>query len=189
MRMITTIDFININNFSVLNSANASDQLMIYILPAENQKTNLKVEITGSNGQIFTSDVLIIEQGESATFVDYDIPKTYWTDVGTMKVRLLSDEGNSEYVNFNIPEAITRECQARYADGTFSIELLTISEPSDLPIASETRLGGIKVGENLEIEADGTLNSIGIQGPPGKDGKTPQMMINSDGHLIAIYDD
>lgn len=189
MRMITTIDFININNFSVLNSANANDQLMIYILPAENQKTNLKVEITGSNGQIFTSEILIIEQGESATFVDYEIPKIYWTDAGTMKIRLLSDEGNSDYVNFNIPEAITRECQARYIDGSFSIELLAISEPSDIPIASKTQLGGIIVGDGLDITPSGVLSSIGIQGPPGEDGKTPQMMINSDGHLIAIYDD
>lgn len=29
----------------------------------------------------------------------------------------------------------------------------------------------------------------GIQGIKGEDGKTPQMMINTDGHLIAIYED
>lgn len=32
---------------------------------------------------------------------------------------------------------------------------------SEIPIASSTQLGGIKVGKNLSIEADGTLNAIG----------------------------
>lgn len=38
------------------------------------------------------------------------------------------------------------------------------SLPLRLPIASETTLGGIKVGENLTIEADGTLNAQGGDG-------------------------
>lgn len=32
---------------------------------------------------------------------------------------------------------------------------------SEIPIASGTQLGGIKVGNNLSIEADGTLNASG----------------------------
>ena len=44
-----------------------------------------------------------------------------------------------------------------------------IGEPTEyeLPIASATQLGGIKVGANLEIEADGTLNAISSGGGTG----------------------
>ena len=38
---------------------------------------------------------------------------------------------------------------------------LPTSSTGNLPIASETRLGGIKVGRNLRIDEDGTLNAIG----------------------------
>lgn len=43
---------------------------------------------------------------------------------------------------------------------------ITISEPMreyHLPIASETVLGGIKVGDNLTIEEDGTLNVVSTE--------------------------
>lgn len=39
--------------------------------------------------------------------------------------------------------------------------LPTSSTSTTLPIASKTRLGGIKVGKNLSIEEDGTLNAAG----------------------------
>lgn len=44
-----------------------------------------------------------------------------------------------------------------------------IGKPEEyvLPIASATTLGGIKVGANLEIEEDGTLNAIGGGGGAG----------------------
>ena len=42
--------------------------------------------------------------------------------------------------------------------------LPTTSSPTSLPIASATRLGGIKVGKNLRIESDGTLNAVGGSG-------------------------
>lgn len=46
----------------------------------------------------------------------------------------------------------------------------------ELPIASGSVLGGIKVGANLTIEPDGTLNaaSTGEQGPPGPPGADGQ---------------
>lgn len=163
MRSIATIDFTNRNNFSVLNAASQTNQLIVYMLPLSDQKSNLKIEITGSNGEIFTSEILIIENGESQTFLDYEIPVQYWTLSGTMKIRLLSDEGNSEYVTFNILREIVKNSQVKYVDGLFMIENIE-TQSNTLPIASETRLGGIKVGATLNIQGDGTLNANEVEG-------------------------
>ena len=158
MRSIATIDFINENNFSVLNAASQTNQLIVYMLPSNDQKTNLKIEIVGSNSETFITDTLIIENGESETFIDYEIPTKYWTLSGTMKIRLLSDEGNSDYVSFSISKEITKNSQIKYSNGSFTIENIE-TQSSTLPIASETRLGGIKVGATLNIQEDGLLNA------------------------------
>ena len=42
---------------------------------------------------------------------------------------------------------------------TPQINIDTATRTYHLPIASETQLGGIKVGNNLTIEEDGTLNA------------------------------
>ena len=40
-----------------------------------------------------------------------------------------------------------------------------------IPVASGTKLGGIKVGNNLTVDPDGTLHGMpGVQGPPGEPG-------------------
>lgn len=48
---------------------------------------------------------------------------------------------------------------------------------------------GIKREDQTSYQYTDLRGQTGNTGPPGADGKTPQMMINSDGHLIAIYDD
>ena len=49
-----------------------------------------------------------------------------------------------------------------------------------IPMASETELGGIKVGDNLTIEEDGTLNALpGAPGPDGPEG--PQGLTGPQG--------
>lgn len=45
----------------------------------------------------------------------------------------------------------------------------TIPEEYELPIASDAVLGGIKVGDNLTIDEDGTLNATGGSGGGGAD--------------------
>lgn len=45
-----------------------------------------------------------------------------------------------------------------------------------IPVASTTELGGIKVGDNLTIGPDGTLNALpGVPGPAGPAGPPGQM--------------
>lgn len=49
-----------------------------------------------------------------------------------------------------------------------------------LPIASSTKLGGIKVGQNLQIEKDGTLKVVMETGVDSVNGKTGVVLLNSD---------
>ena len=51
-----------------------------------------------------------------------------------------------------------------------------------LPIASANELGGIKVGSNLSIDADGVLSATGGGGNP-----TP-FYYDADGHICIDYD-
>tara|TARA_R110002050_G_scaffold123943_2_gene242856 strand:+ start:4720 stop:5418 length:699 start_codon:yes stop_codon:yes gene_type:complete len=46
-------------------------------------------------------------------------------------------------------------------------DIAALAKPYTLPIASSSVLGGIKVGNNLTIAADGTLNAAGSSGPVG----------------------
>ena len=102
MRNIVQIDFNDMNNCGVLNSASSESSILLCITPEDRQKTSLKVEITGSNGEVLTSPELTAAGG----IVRYEADREYWTEAGTMKVRLLSGEGNSGYAEFQIIEKI-----------------------------------------------------------------------------------
>ena len=49
-----------------------------------------------------------------------------------------------------------------------------------LPVASATKLGGIKIGQNLQIENDGTLKVVMETGVDSVNGKTGVVLLNSD---------
>ena len=49
-----------------------------------------------------------------------------------------------------------------------------------LPVASATKLGGIKVGQNLQIETDGTLKVVMETGVDSVNGKTGIVLLNSE---------
>ena len=49
-----------------------------------------------------------------------------------------------------------------------------------LPVASATKLGGIKVGQNLQIASDGTLKVVMETGVDSVNGKTGVVLLNSD---------
>ena len=55
----------------------------------------------------------------------------------------------------NVPHKTTADQLAKYSNT--KIEL---GDSKDIPIASASQLGVIKVGANLDIEADGTLNAV-----------------------------
>ena len=186
MRNICNIDLKNKTGWGSLNSGVEENEIILEFKPLPTQLTGYKVRINGTDGSTTTSKIIETVSG----FVYYSVPFSYYSDAGTMQVQLLSNEGNSEYITFRNLNDLSESdnIQAKYNVDDSCFEILIIEPNTEgLPIASKTRLGAIKVGKNLSIESDGTLNSEGEQGPPGEDGKTPSFMIDENGHLIAIY--
>ena len=124
MRNIVQIDFNDTNNCGVLNSASSESSILLCITPEARQKTSLKVEITGSNGEVLTSPELTAAGG----IIRYEADREYWTEAGTMKVRLLSGEGNSQYANFYINELVSGEDDVKVKNageaGQYTIETI-----------------------------------------------------------------
>lgn len=124
MRNICTIDFKN-NRKSVFNSGATAEEIILEIIPLDTQKTNFRVEITKSGGGVTTSSALLL--GASGT-IHYSIPADSWRSIGTMRARLLSNEGNSSYVDFGIEEAIGEgddiQVTGGYNGGSFTIKIL-----------------------------------------------------------------
>lgn len=185
MRNILNINCSNSHCNGITNVACDCNELILSFTPLSTQLTNYKVEITGVDGTVH----LI----ETSTLYYVPIPDEYWNGEGTMKVRLLSDEGNSGYttfkcVSFNDADNVfIRKINDYY-------QLCTCATNSGgggdyvLPIASATRLGGIKVGENLSIEPDGTLNATGGSGGSGITAPVNgffTMAVDEDGNLWA----
>ena len=59
---------------------------------------------------------------------------------------------------------------------------------TEIPVASSTILGGIKVGANLTIEEDGTLNAGGGSGASGENGATFTPSVSEDGIISWTND-
>lgn len=103
MRNIVSIYFADVDQYGSCNSASDENELILSLIPLHSQKTNLRVEVTDRLGNVTNSPVLQMEEG----YLNYRIDKTLWYTVGTMKVRLLSDEGNTGYVEFRTLVTIT----------------------------------------------------------------------------------
>lgn len=74
-----------------------------------------------------------------------------------------------EYVYEDINDALVIEVYGREDD---DFDDYTIVTAYQLPIASATKLGGIKVGTNLQIASDGTLSAVIESGVDSVNGKT-----------------
>lgn len=125
MRNICTVDFRS-NGKSVFNSGASAEEIILELIPADTQKTNFRVEVTKSGGGIITSSHMIL--GASGT-IHYSIPADSWRAIGTMKVRLLSNEGNSGYISFNVQMAINEGDNIQVTGGAgntpFNIKILS----------------------------------------------------------------
>lgn len=100
MRSIVNIDYTDIDCDGAFNSAIEGNELMVCIRPLATQLTNYRVEFSHSNGTVHTSGVIVPSGGLDGKMVEYIAPIAYWNVAGTMKVRLLSDEGASGYALF-----------------------------------------------------------------------------------------
>lgn len=94
-----------------------------------------------------------------------------WTDLDGFKVSLLKNwrlnpmsaadrialGATLNTTNIGLPVFDTTDSQLYFWDGTIWVN---IANAYTLPKATPVLLGGIKVGDNLSVETDGTLNAL-----------------------------
>ncbi|MGX8833957.1 phage baseplate protein [Amedibacillus sp. YH-ame6] len=129
MRNILDINFrTKINGVS--SASTDYNTVELSIVPNETQKTNFKIEVTDYASILHTSNVVSLIDGR----ISYTIPFDYWKGIGTIKVRLLSSEGNSTYltlankVNLNGSEQVI----VKYGESSFEISVVEKSSASSL---------------------------------------------------------
>jgi hypothetical protein len=89
--------------------------------------------------------------------VDGQVSNVEFSDTNVLKVKYATDilEGAVK-LNFNIANAVQAEDKSVPTAYTVKNYIDTIAL-NKLPIASTTTLGGIKIGPNMDITADGVL--------------------------------
>ena len=102
MKAIVNIDCNDHSSNSVYNSAFKVNELHLYIRALDTQKNNLRLEIITAESETFTINVTI-DNG----LIYYLMPKAFYSIKGTMKVRVLANEGNSDYFEFETIENLT----------------------------------------------------------------------------------
>lgn len=121
MRSICNIDFNLKAAWGSSAIAHSVNQILLSIKPARNQKTNLKIEMTDKSGQIFTNNVTVQLNG----LIEQVMYTSYYMTAGKFKMRLLSDEANSDYINFETLEDLETTddiiCKYRYSTQTFEV--------------------------------------------------------------------
>lgn len=126
MRNICYINLIDVESCGSLITATDTNELLLNIRPLITQLTGYKVEITKSGGGIITSG----ELQEVGGMITYSVSSDCYSAAGTMRVRLLSNEGNSDYVSFTVSQTIGSgdSVQVRWlsTSGSFSITKVEI---------------------------------------------------------------
>lgn len=161
-----------------------SEQLPIAsnsVLGAIKVGTNLTITNTGVlNNSISVIDNLESESTTNALSANQGkILKGYITDNDTMITTLQEDVINIEDNITKIKANYIPTSQKGNANGVATLGVDVKVPDSQLPIASDSKLGVIKVGANLSIGADGTLNAVG----GGTGGVINETVIGS----IALY--
>ncbi|MFQ9923775.1 MAG: hypothetical protein ACLRVU_09685 [Beduini sp.] len=104
MRSICNIDYANPSNIGASTSASDQNEIIVSIQPLIYQTDNLRVELSKSNGTIIKTTNAI--KGNS-DLIWFTLPAGSYTSTGTIRLRLLSDQGNSSYVTFNTNQALS----------------------------------------------------------------------------------
>lgn len=97
MKNIINVDFQNDINNGVYCVACGTNILCLCLTPSLSQKTNYRVEVTDINNSVHTSSTLELNCNNQ---IEYQVDSSYFNGTGVMKIRLLSDESNSDYINF-----------------------------------------------------------------------------------------
>ena len=113
---------------------------------------------------IFTKKDLVIPRGLGN--VSVAVTSGYTDSISREEVQEMIDDAISghtagvESINGETGAVNLKTINNQSIMGEGNIEI-TGSTPYVLPIASHNTLGGIKLGQNIEVEEDGTLNAIG----------------------------
>ncbi len=122
MRNICKID-LSTSTYQVFTCPESNiNSLILEITPLSNQKTQYRVEVIKSGiAQSIASDVLPVNPNSNAIY--YVVPYDYYKNAGTMSVRLLSKEGNSEYISFQVVSTLrnTDDMQVTYDGSKFVV--------------------------------------------------------------------
>ena len=141
-----------------------------YIIKAK-QSAGVVATVVDNLNSSSTTDALSANQGKAL--------KEYIADNDTMITTLQEDVINIEDNITKIKANYIPASQKGNANGVATLGNDVKVPDSQLPIASDSKLGVIKVGANLSIGADGTLNAVG----GGASGVVNETVIGS----IALY--
>lgn len=157
MKNIINVDFQNTINSGMYCVANDTNTLDLCLTPSLVQKTNYRVEVTDTNNIVHTSKAIGLNANDQ---IKYQVSNAYYNGNGVMKIRLLSNESNSDYIIFNCVEFTTEDLICKYANGQYNFSVKKVN-PLDLPIATKEKLGAVIVGDGLEVDTAGKITANG----------------------------
>lgn len=157
MKNIINVDFQNTINSGLYCVANNTNDLYLIFTPALIQKSNYRVEVTDVNKQVHTSNILELNANNQ---IEYKVDGSYFNGAGVMKIRLLSNESNSDYIIFNCVEFTTEDLICKYANDQYNFSVKKVN-PLELPIATKEKLGAVIVGDGLEVDTAGKITANG----------------------------
>lgn len=145
------------NNTSSVGESKAHNNMppyivMNYIIKAK-QSAGVVATVVDNLDSTSSIDALSANQGK--------ILKGYISDNDTMITTLQEDVIKVEDDITKIKSNYIPVSQKGNPNGVATLDNNALLKDTQLPIASPTRLGGIKIGENLNITADGVLNATG----------------------------
>lgn len=158
MKNIINVDFQNTINSGMYCVANDTNTLDLCLTPSLVQKTNYRVEVTDTNNIVHTSKAIGLNANDQ---IKYQVSNAYYNGNGVMKIRLLSNESNSDYIIFNCVEFTTEDLICKYANNQYNFSVKKVN-PLELPIATKEKLGAVIVGDGLEVD---TAGKIGVKLP------------------------
>ena len=136
----------------------------------------------------------------------YNMDKTTWQEVLAELYNLVYQcELDNENIQYKIDNLLNNDIRAEVLrklielkeDGTL-YSLISGENKYILPIASSSRLGGIKIGANLSIDSNGVLSAISSNGSNGSNGSVNITISNTldnyagltlNDKMVAMFND
>lgn len=129
MRNILTIDTTKTPyDLNYCNEGNSTNEIELKIIVSE--LVNPYLEITKQDSSIENTDVLEITNNHLA----YDISFDTYNTAGTFSIRVLSDDYESDYIDFTISETLTEsdDVIVKLKDNVFLIKKMSTSKYSEI---------------------------------------------------------